>query len=215
MEINEYNKKAYFVTGIGTDVGKTVASAIIAQALSANYWKPIQSGDLENSDAVKISRWTSKLSILEEKYRLTQALSPHTSARLDGVTISNDWEPPKVDGPLIVEGAGGILVPINDDGDLVLDVIRALNIPVIVVIRHYLGSINHTLLTIQRLQQEKIKIAGLAVSGAAHLESEQIISKITGIPVDLYIQQADEVNASFIQSEANRLKEKIETWLLG
>jgi len=211
----EQNSRAYFVTGIGTDVGKTVTAAIIAQALSAHYWKPIQSGDLTNSDSLKIRNWTTDVTILEEKYRLSQPLSPHTSARLDGVKISSEINLPEVDGPLIVEGAGGIMVPINDDGEMVLDLIQSLNIPVIVVIRHYLGSINHSLLTIQRLQQENIPIAGLVVSGDAHPESEAIILKATGLSVQAYIEQTELVNAQFIQAEAVRLKDKLKKWLLG
>jgi dethiobiotin synthetase len=205
---------AFFVTGIGTDVGKTVVSAILSEALEAYYWKPIQSGDLDNSDSNKIEKWTDKVKILQEKYRLNNPLSPHTSARMDGVNISTEIEAPNVT-PLIVEGAGGILVPINDDGETVFDLMKQLNLPVIVVIKHYLGSINHTLLTLEYLQSNGITIAGLVVTGNRHEESERIIKTKTGLSVTIHVPFSENVNKDFITQQAKLNKININQWLLG
>lgn len=205
----------FFVTGIGTDVGKTVVSAILSEALESHYWKPIQSGDLNNSDSIKIQQLTKNVTVLEEKYRLMNPLSPHTSARLDGVTISSDIPLPEVDGVLIVEGAGGILVPINDSGATISDLLKNWKIPVIVIVKHYLGSINHTLLTLEYLRQQQIPIAGIVVTGERHEESERIIETITGKKIDLHIPFSEQINADFIQEQAEINREKIKQWILG
>lgn len=207
--------KTFFVTGIGTDVGKTVVSSILSQALQSHYWKPIQSGDLDNSDTKKVERMTNGVVFLEEKFRLNQPLSPHTSARLDGIVIDSKLTKPEIQENLIIEGAGGILVPINDKGETVADVIQQLDVPVIVVVKHYLGSINHTLLTLNYLKQQQISIAGIVVTGNRHEESEKIIETISGLTVNLYIPQAETVDKSFVLEQATINKEKIQQWLLG
>lgn len=207
--------KAFFVTGIGTDVGKTIVSAILAEALQAHYWKPIQSGDLENSDSKKIDRWTSNVKVIDEEYRLTNPLSPHTSARMDGIVIPADISLPAIENILVVEGAGGVLVPINDDGDTISDLLKNWKIPVIVVVKHYLGSINHSLLTLEYLRQHEIPIAGVVVSGERHEESEQIIERITGQKVDLNVLFSERIDKEFIKQQAAMHKEKIKQWLLG
>ncbi len=149
-----------FITGIGTDVGKTIASAIITEALEADYWKPIQAGDLASSDSHKIKAYLSndKTVIHPNSYALNTPASPHLAAEIDGVVIdkANIIEP-KTDNHLVIEGAGGIFVPINNE-DCIVDLIQKEH-KVIVVSRHYLGSINHTLLTIEALQSRKITIA--------------------------------------------------------
>lgn len=205
---------AFFVTGIGTDVGKTVVSAILSEALEAYYWKPIQSGDLDNSDSNKIERWTDNVKILQEKYKLNNPLSPHTSARMDGIVISSEIEIPNIT-PLVIEGAGGILVPINDEGTTVFDLIKTLNVPVIVVVKHYLGSINHTLLTLDYLKSNDITIAGLVVTGERHEESEKIIKTKTGLEVAIHIPFSENINKDFIIKQAKLNKENINQWLLG
>ena len=169
-----------FITGIGTDVGKTIASAIITQALEADYWKPIQAGDLDNSDSHKIERYISndKTVIHENSYKLNTPASPHLAAQLDGITIDlKQINEPKTDNHLVIEGAGGILVPLNDN-DCVVDLIQK-DYKVIVVSRHYLGSINHTLLTIEALQNRKINVAGIIFSGDENKSTEEIILKKT------------------------------------
>jgi len=110
--------KHFIIVGIGTDVGKTVVSAILAQALEATYWKPIQAGDLESSDSIKIKKLCSdKISILPEDFRLSKPISPHAAAIIDGVEINiENIDLPTVKGNLIIEGAGGLMVPINNKG---------------------------------------------------------------------------------------------------
>lgn len=171
-----------FITGISTDVGKTVASAIIVEALQADYWKPIQAGDLNYSDTHKvqelISNSTSRFHL--NSYALQTPASPHLSAALDGITIDmNQIQEPQTDNHLVIEGAGGILVPLNDTQSVV-DIIQP-DYKVIVVSRHYLGSINHTLLTVEALQNRKIQVAGIIFSGEENTSSESIILKRTGV----------------------------------
>lgn len=214
-QMNVQSSKSFFVTGIGTDVGKTVVSAIISEALNASYWKPVQSGELNNSDSLKIKRWTENVTVLEEQYRLTNPLSPHTSARIDGVAVSSEVQLPDVENTLIVEGAGGILVPVNDEGTTISDWVRQLKIPVIVVVKHYLGSINHTLLTLDYLKQRQIPVAGIVVTGERHDESEKIIETVTGRAIDLYIPYAEKVDKGFVTQQAILNQEKIKQWLLG
>ncbi|MBB2144758.1 dethiobiotin synthase [Pedobacter sp. LMG 31464] len=173
----------YFVTGIGTGIGKTLISAILTEKLKADYWKPIQSGDLAQSDSLTVKNLisNSKTKIHPETYRLNNPLSPHLSARLDGIQIElNQFHLPKTDNSLIIEGAGGLLVPLNDT-ELILDLIKHLNVQVIVVSQNYLGSINHTLLTINTLKQHNIIIKGIIFNGETNSETEDYILKYTQI----------------------------------
>ena len=165
-----------FITGISTDVGKTIASAIITEALEADYWKPIQAGDLDNSDSHKVKSLVSntKSQFHDNSYKLNTPASPHLAAALDGIVITlKDIKEPKTENHLVIEGAGGILVPLNQN-DCIVDLIQE-DYKVIVVSRHYLGSINHTLLTIAALQQRKIAIAGIIFSGDENKATEEII----------------------------------------
>lgn len=167
----------YFITGIGTGIGKTIASAILTEKLKADYWKPIQSGDLAQSDSLMVQRLLSndKSKIHPEQYRLNQPLSPHLSAKLDGVEIDlSAFKLPKTSNSLIVEGAGGLMVPLNNE-HLILDLIKKLNLKVILISQAYLGSINHTLLTINTLQQHNIPIKGIIFNGEPNEESEKYI----------------------------------------
>ncbi|WP_316784354.1 dethiobiotin synthase [Pedobacter frigiditerrae] len=173
----------YFVTGIGTGIGKTIVSAIITEKLNADYWKPIQSGDLEQSDSLAIERLISndKTKIHPETYRLNNPLSPHLSAKIDGIEIKlNQFILPETQNNLIVEGAGGLMVPLNNK-ELILDLIKYLNLEVILISQNYLGSINHTLLTLNTLKQHNISIKGIIFNGEANSESESYILNYTGI----------------------------------
>lgn len=197
----------YIVTGIGTDVGKTVVSAILSEALKATYWKPIQAGDLDNSDSIKVNKWTTEnVIVLEEKYRLSAPMSPHAAAKIDGVEIQiTDIQKPELEGNLILEGAGGIMVPINQKGDTYLDVFEQLKLPVIVVSKNYLGSINHTLMTIEMLQHRGIEIKGIIFSGASNEDSESIILSKTKLTCLARIPEASEVNETFVQQQAKEI----------
>ena len=169
-----------FITGIGTDVGKTIASAIITQSLEADYWKPVQAGDLDNSDSHKIQRYISNDTTIihENSYKLNTPASPHLAAEIDGITIDlKKIIEPSTDNHLVIEGAGGILVPLNDN-DSIIDLIKE-DYKVILVSRHYLGSINHTLLTFEALKYRKIEVAGIVFSGDENQATEEIILKKT------------------------------------
>lgn len=174
------NKMKLFITGIGTDVGKTVAASIVVESLAANYWKPIQAGDLDCSDTSKVQRLVSntKSKYYENAYKLRTPASPHYAAQLDGIAIeTGKIIEPKTTNHLVIEGAGGVLVPINDTC-CVIDLIQS-DYKVIVVSRHYLGSINHTLLTLEALKNRDIAVAGIIFSGNKNQATEDIILKKT------------------------------------
>ncbi|MCT4581145.1 MAG: dethiobiotin synthase [Flavobacteriales bacterium] len=201
----------YFVTGIDTEVGKTVVSAVLVQALTANYWKPIQSGDLEHSDSHKILDLISKkIMIYPESYRLTQPLSPHLSAKLDGIEIKlKDIIPPSSTN-LIIEGAGGVMVPIDEKGTYVTDIIPFCDVEIILVTKNYLGSINHTLLSIQYLQSKNYTIKGIVVTGDENKETEAIITKNTGVPILFHVPMTDNLSKQFIKEQASKIRTLIQ-----
>ncbi|MEM6877498.1 MAG: dethiobiotin synthase [Bacteroidota bacterium] len=190
---------AYFVSGIGTEVGKTVMSAILVKSLHADYWKPVQCGDLDYTDSHKVAEWTGATSdrIHRERHRLQMPASPHLAAERENLRINlSDFELPKTDRPLIVEGAGGLLVPLNDQHTM-LDLIAHLGIPVLLVSRHYLGSINHTLMSIEMLRQRDLAIAGLIYSGDDQgKDTVDIIQKMTGIEPMLEVGELNDVSFS-------------------
>jgi dethiobiotin synthetase len=199
-----------FVTGIGTDVGKTIASAIITEALEADYWKPIQAGDLQNSDSHKVRSFLSneKTVIHPNSYALNTPASPHLAAQLDGIVIDlMKINEPKTENHLVVEGAGGVFVPLNDT-DCVIDLIQN-EYKVIVVSRHYLGSINHTLLTIEALQNRKIAVAGIVFSGDENKATEEIILSKTGIKCIGRIEQEPYFDQNVIKEYADLFRENL------
>lgn len=175
--------KPLFITGIGTGIGKTLISAIFTEYLNADYWKPIQSGDLDNSDTMKVrSLVTNPVSTFHpETYRLTQPYSPHKSAKLDGIEIEeNKLIKPITENLLITEGAGGLMVPLNNHF-LMIDLIEQLDAEVVLVSQNYLGSINHTLLSIALLQQRGVVIKGVVFNGDSDESSQNYILNYTGI----------------------------------
>ncbi|WP_066435977.1 dethiobiotin synthase [Chryseobacterium sp. CCH4-E10] len=171
-------QKTIFITGIGTEVGKTVCSAILTKYFNAEYWKPVQSGDLDFSDSMKIQSWAGKNTVCHaETYRLKLAASPHHSAKEEGITINlNNFKLPETSAHLIVEGAGGLMVPVNDE-DFIIDLIQKLNIPAALVVKNYLGCINHTLLSIKALEQRKISLKYIILNGNFPTDTENIILK--------------------------------------
>ncbi|PIE87117.1 MAG: dethiobiotin synthase [Bacteroidetes bacterium] len=199
--------KQYIITGIGTEVGKTVVSAIVAEALQATYWKPVQAGDLDNSDSIKVEKLTQNVTVLPEAFRLNEPMSPHAAAALDGVEIlPENLNLPSVDGNLIVEGAGGLLVPINSEGFLYADAFAQWELPVIVVSRHYLGSINHTLMTIEVLKNRGIEIEGIIFVGNAHRTTEEVIMNNAGVRFIGRIPVVETVDQEFILRQAESIK---------
>lgn len=199
-----------FITGIGTDVGKTIASAIITEALEADYWKPIQAGDLDNSDSHKIQRYISNDTTIihENSYKLNTPASPHLAARLDGITIDlKKIIEPKTKNHLVIEGAGGLLVPLNDS-DCIIDLIQK-DYKVIIVSRHYLGSINHTLLTFEALKSRNIKVAGIIFSGDENQSTETIILKKTNAKLIGRIENEPYFDQNVISYYAEKFRDNL------
>ena len=199
-----------FITGIGTDVGKTVASAIVVEALQADYWKPIQAGDLDFSDTHKVKSQISntKTQFHPNAYALNTPASPHYAAQLDGIVIVlKKITEPKTDNHLVIEGAGGILVPLNDS-DCIIDLIQK-DYKVIVVSRHYLGSINHTLLTIEALKSRKISVAGIIFSGDENKATEEIILKKSGAKFIGRIENEPYFDQNVIRYYADKFRDNL------
>jgi dethiobiotin synthetase len=197
----------YFITGISTDVGKTVVAAIVTEALEADYWKPIQAGELENSDTHKVQRWisNSKTTFHPSAFKLKTPMSPHAAAEIDGVKISGkSIKRPSTKNNLVIEGAGGLRVPLNDT-ETVVDIIKATD-RVIVVSQHYLGSINHTLLTIENLKAKNLKVFGIIFNGEENKTTEDIITKMSGVPILGRIDQEPYIDTNVIKEYANLFK---------
>jgi dethiobiotin synthetase len=199
-----------FITGIGTDVGKTIVSAIVTEALEADYWKPIQAGDLDNSDShfVKSKVKSQKSKIHPNSYQLQTPASPHYAAQIDGIKIDlKKIIEPKTSNHLVIEGAGGILVPLNDT-DCIIDLILP-DYKVIVVSRHYLGSINHTLLTIEALKSRKINVVGIIFSGDENKATEEIILNKTKVKFIGRIENEPYFDQNVIKYYADLFRENI------
>ena len=202
--------KQFVVTGIGTDVGKTVVSSILAESLNAVYWKPIQAGDLKNSDSQKVARYTSNVTILREVYSLSTPISPHASADIDGLTISSSkLKLPVVKSNFIIEGAGGLMVPLNNEGLNIIDLIALWDLETIIVSRHYLGSINHSLLTAEILKHRGIKIAGFIFVGDENKATESIILNTSGLKMIARIPIVKKIDKSFILNQSEKIKSKL------
>ena len=198
----------YFITGIGTGIGKTLISAILTEKLKADYWKPIQSGDLENSDSLTVKSLISnaKTIVYPESYQLTQPLSPHLSAALDGLEI--DLENiiiPHTENSLIIEGAGGLMVPLNES-ELIIDLIKRLNVEVILVSQNYLGSINHTLLSVNLLDQYGIKIKGIIFNGDENPENQRFIIQYSKLKSLGYVPRLNVIDKQNIISAGENIQ---------
>lgn len=200
----------YFITGIGTDVGKTIASAIITESLKADYWKPIQAGDLDKSDSKKAEKLISndESFFYPEGVRLKSPMSPHAAAEIDGIKLSSKKiKRPKTSKNLVIEGAGGLLVPINSK-ETILDLIQPKD-KVIIVSRHYLGSINHTLLTIEVLKNRGYAIAGIIFNGNKNESTEQVILEMTGVKFIGRIEQEPYFDRNVIKEYADIFRENL------
>lgn len=196
--------KIFFVTGISTDVGKTIASAIICESLKADYWKPIQAGDIDHGDSHTVEDLLSntKSVIHPNAYSLNQAMSPHAAAELDGVNIlSEKIKTPITNNDLVIEGAGGLMVPINNC-DTMIDLIQK-NWHVVVVSKHYLGSINHSLMTIKLLQHKGFHIS-VIFNGEENQASESIIRDMTNVRVIGRIDNEVNINKNIIKKYAKQ-----------
>lgn len=199
-----------FITGIGTDVGKTIASSIIVEALEADYWKPIQAGDLDNSDTNKVEKYVSNTTTKFHKnaYALQTPASPHLAAEIDGISIElKKIIEPTTSNHLVVEGAGGIYVPLNNS-DCVIDLIQP-DYKVVVVSRHYLGSINHTLMTIEILKSRNLNVAGIVFSGDENKATERIILEKTNVPMIGRIDNEPYFDQNVIKYYADLFRENL------
>ncbi len=198
-----------FVTGIGTGIGKTLVSAILAEALECDYWKPVQAGVVEmtDSDWVKQNITNSKTVVHPELFKLTMAASPHIAARKDRVSITVDVickALPSTNRNLIVEGAGGLMVPFNET-EFNTHLIKALNAKLILVSRNYLGSINHSLLTAKACKEEGLEVMGW-IFNDQYLDYETEIVKWSGYPSLGSIPHCEKPGKNFVKEQALRLK---------
>ena len=176
-----------FITGTDTNVGKTVLSALLVAALDGTYWKPIQTGSSEGTDRQAVMRMAELLDerTLPECYCFEPPVSPHLAAKKAGVAIRFDRirKPPVASkGPVIVEGAGGVLVPINDT-QMMLDLIKHLAMPVVIASRSALGTINHTLLTVKALRDAGAEIRGVVMIGKENRDNERAVEHYGKVPI--------------------------------
>ena len=176
----------FFISGTDTDVGKTVVSAMLTVGLGAAYWKPVQSGLEPMTDTERVRSLTQldDSHFFPERFRLTQPLSPHAAAEIDGVAIAlSDFQPPSTPKPhLIIEGAGGLMVPLNQQ-DYMIDLMAYLEVPVCLVARSTLGTINHTLLSLEQLRRAKIPILGVILNGPKNEGNRRAIAHYGNVPI--------------------------------
>lgn len=191
-----------FVTGIGTDVGKTIVSAVLTEALEADYWKPVQAGDLDQSDSIKLKNLISneKTIIHPEGIKLSQPMSPHAAAEIDNISIDlSEFNLPKTENNIIIEGAGGLMVPLNDK-DLIVDLIEHLGAEVVLVSQNYLGSINHTILSVEVLKNRGVKVLGIVFNGNENLETEKYILSYSNLKCLGRVNQHVEIDRETVLS---------------
>lgn len=197
--------KLYFVTAIGTDSGKTLVSAILCEFLSADYWKPIQAGIPTDADAVRNLVSNRNVAIHPEAYRLKTPESPHAAAHHEGLHVRiSDLQLPNTTRSLVIEGAGGCLVPLNDE-EFVIDIASRFNASIILVSNFYLGSINHTLLTIEALKRRGLNVAGIIFNGPRNEESERIIMRHGSYPCLLNIEAEPAITRETVQKYAAKI----------
>jgi dethiobiotin synthetase len=199
----------YFVTAIGTGCGKTLVSAILCEALKADYWKPIQSGTTEiDSETVRSLVSNQKTFFFPERFLLTTPVSPHLAAKLDVKKVDlSDFDLPKTENKnLVIEGAGGVLVPLNEKSDLVIDLASKFEAEIIIVSHNYLGSINHTLLTIEAIKSRKLNIKGIIFNGETNVSNENIILTLSHLPCLLKLKHEPIISPKVVSAYAKILK---------
>ena len=203
----------FIICGTDTDIGKTLISSFFVRGLNSFYWKPIQSGIESQTDSqtVEALAKVSREKIIKEAYVFTKPLSPHWASEIDQKTINFDMlRIPKVKGSLIVETAGGLMVPITRKF-LQIDQIKQWNLPVILVCKSSLGTLNHTLLSIEALKRRNIKILGLVINGEKHLDNPKTLFEFSGIPIITEfpsIQNIDSNNLDILWKELD-IKNKL------
>lgn len=206
--ITSMKNKPLFVSGIGTSVGKTIVSAVICEQLKADYWKPVQSGDLHDSDSDQLRKLVSntRTVIHPETFRLKLAASPHQSAKAQGIAITpSSFQLPKTDNQLLIEGAGGLFVPLSP-GFLMFELILQLGAGVVLVVRNYLGCINHTLLSLHAIASLNIPLKHVVLNGKFNEDTRDII--LANIPVGITwseLPEFDEISSMSIASSPAQL----------
>lgn len=192
------------VAGIGTEVGKTVISAILVEALKADYWKPVQAGELSCSDTDKVRQWIGgpENRYHPEGYRLQLPMSPHAAAAREGIEIDpSRLVLPETQNPLVIELAGGLMVPLTPDF-LNIDLLQRLRLPVVLVSNYYLGNINHTLLSVEVLKRRTVKCLGIIFNGERNEETRSVILSYTGLKPLLDVNPMEPVNRKEIEAYA-------------
>ena len=205
--------RGIFVTGTDTDIGKTVVSACLVRALNADYWKPIQSGlvDGRDRDSVATLAGLNEDRIHPSTYELQAPLSPHEAARLENASLNMDaLILPETDKTIIVEGAGGVLVPINSEC-LMIDLMAQLGLPVIVVARSGLGTINHTLLTLEALHVRNLNVLGVIVNGPKNPANVEAIQTYGKTNILLELEPLSPLDAEGFLAIAEQLRKNIES----
>lgn len=205
-----------FITGIGTGVGKTLIATILAEALGADYWKPVQAGMENGTDSLWVKKMLSNTNsvVHPEAYLLKFAASPHISAYDEGIEISLEKIidlKPVTKNRLIIEGAGGLMAPLNKK-EFVIDLIQKLNASVIIVSRNYIGSINHSLLTAQALRQKNIPVLGW-IFNDEYLDYETEIALWSGFPWIASVRKLSLINRSVIHEQSVKMLEHIKIFL--
>ena len=202
-----------FVTSIDTNVGKTVCSSILCAGLGYDYWKPVQCGDLDFSDSMKVKSYSPLTKVHAESFQLNAPMSPHEAAKLENMDISiNDFKLPKSE-EIIIEGAGGVMVPLNYKGNMIVELASMFKAKVIIVFKNYLGSINHTLLTIDKVKSVGLDILGLLVVGDEVSSSERIIEDATQMNIISRIPIVDRVNQKWVKEQGLKVKNKLDKFL--
>jgi len=191
------------VAGTDTDVGKTVVSALLVQGLAARYWKPVQSGLADGSD----SQWVQQRlnlppeRILEEGYRLKAPVSPHWAAEQEQLLIDPQrLSLPPGDEPLVLETAGGVMTPLRRDW-LQIEQIRRWGLPLVLVARSGLGTLNHTLLTLEALRHRSIPVLGLVLNGPLHPDNPRTLAELGGVPVLAQLPRLEPLDAAALQRQ--------------
>ncbi len=200
--------KRIFVAGTGTGIGKTVVSAILTEALHADYWKPVQCGNLESTDKKVVQSLVSNSvsRFYPEAYLFKTPSSPHYAAQVENTEIKPErLNVPESEIRLLIEGAGGLLVPLSTDY-VFIDLIKHLQASVILVSKNYLGSINHTLLSLEVLKQRGIDVLGVIYNGKNYFDNQEIIYNFSQVPKLGEVDAAREVNPEFIKEQAAKLK---------
>ncbi len=201
-------RETLFVSGIGTGVGKTICSAILALHFEAEYWKPVQAGDLHCSDSITVSALCSgKIHTHPERYRLQKAASPHNAAAAENISIKlSDFTVPDCRKQLLIEGAGGLWVPLSDD-HFMIDLIQLCNAPVALVARDYLGCINHTLLSIETLKQRNIPLDYMVFNGNFDPDTFRVLYKhLPRSARAIHIPELADINPETIAAAAQQIK---------